>query len=476
MTETDLLELEVGPVGHGGFCVARHDGQVVFVRHALPGELVRARVTEETKNFLRADAVEILKASPDRVEAPCAFAGPGRCGGCDWQHASAAAQRGLKAAVVEEQLKRLAGIERTVHVEEVPFPVIYSEDGEPMASRPGFGWRTRMQFAVDPDGAVGLRRHRSHDIEYIDECLIAHPEAELMGIERNRWPGAIGVEAVVSAGTGDRLVVLTEPKGRGHKPTRVPQLSVPVRVVKPERAQQFRAPVPAKKGQPYKRPPQAHLPFVREQAAGRLWQVSGSGFWQVHPGAAETLAKAVLDALDPQPGEIALDLYCGVGLFAGVLGEKVGTDGLVIGVETGNQAVADAKFNLKDLAQVNIEQGKVEDVLKSLEFGRADQPAPDGGRSQAKRGAAAGHRGGSRVRKADIVVLDPPRTGAGEQVVEYVAALAGRKIAYVSCDPATLARDLKYFSVRGWVLESLRAFDAFPQTSHVECLAVLARG
>ncbi len=468
-------------MGNGGFCVARHDGKVVFVRHALPGELVRARVTEETKNFLRADAVEILKASPDRVEAPCAFAGPGRCGGCDWQHASASAQRGLKAAVVEEQLRRLAGIERTVNVEEVPFPVIYSADGEPMASRPGFGWRTRVQFAVDPDGAVGLRKHRSHEIEYIDECLIAHPEAEVMGIERNRWPGATGVEAVVSAGTGDRLVVLTEPKGKGHKQTKVPQLDVPVRVVRPERAQQYRGPVAAapKKGQKapsFKRPPEAHLPFVREEAAGRLWQVSGSGFWQVHPGAAETLAQAVLDALDPQPGEIALDLYCGVGLFAGVLGEKVGRDGLVIGIETGNQAVKDAKFNLKDLDQVNIEQGKVEEVLKSLEFGRADAPAPAGNRSQAKRGAVAGHRGGSRVRKADIVVMDPPRMGAGEAVVEQVAQLAGRKIAYVSCDPATLARDLKYFSVRGWALESLRAFDAFPQTSHVECLAVLVRG
>lgn len=121
--EPDVLDLEVGNVANGGFCVARHEGRVVFVRHALPGERVRARVTDRTKNFLRADAVEIIEASPDRVEPPCPFAGPGRCGGCDWQHASLPAQRALKAAVVEEQLRRLAGITRTVVVEEVPYPV-----------------------------------------------------------------------------------------------------------------------------------------------------------------------------------------------------------------------------------------------------------------------------------------------------------------------------------------------------------------
>ncbi|GAB2846476.1 class I SAM-dependent RNA methyltransferase [Actinocorallia aurea] len=473
MTATDLLELEVGNVGHGGFCVARHDGKVVFVRHALPGELVRARVTEETKTFLRADAVEILKPSPDRVQAPCEFAGPGRCGGCDWQHASLPAQRALKGEVVAEQLLRLAGIDRPVHVEEVLVPALYTEDGEPLAAPPGLGWRTRVQFAVGPDGGVGLRKHRSHELEYIDRCLIAHPGVEMIGIERHMWPGASGVEGVVSAGTGDRLVVISEPKGRRGRPARVPQLDVPVRVVKPERPQRHQD-----RQQPGVRRPV--VPFVREEAAGRLWQVTGSGFWQVHPAAADTLVKAVMEALDPRPGEIALDLYCGVGLFAGVLGERVGRDGLVVAVETGGQAVRDAKFNLKDLANVSVEQGKVEEVLPLLEFGasapQAKQGRPQPGKAQPKRGAVQGHRGGSRVRGADITVLDPPRAGAGEKVVDEIARRTNRKIAYVSCDPATLARDLKYFSARGWTLETLRAFDLFPQTSHVECVASLVRG
>ncbi|GAA2586118.1 class I SAM-dependent RNA methyltransferase [Actinomadura fulvescens] len=443
-SEDEYLELEVGNVANGGFCVARHEGRVVFVRHALPGERVRAWVTDRTKNFLRADAIEIIEPSADRVLAPCPFAGPGRCGGCDWQHASLPAQRRLKAAVVAEQLERVAGITRSVVVEEVPQPV----EDEAYVRGPGLGWRTRVQFTVS-EGVVGLRKHRSHDIEPVDECLIAHPGVELMGIERHRWPGASSVEGIVSASTGDRLVVLRE---RGRKRARVPRLEVPVRLVR---------------GKPE---PGKSLPYVREEVAGRLFQVSGSGFWQVHPGAARLLFDAVLEALEPKPGEIALDLYCGVGLFAAGLAERVGREGLVVGIESDAQAVRDAKFNLRDLPNVAIERGPVEEVLGDLEFGRADGSE----RSQNKR--TTGHRGGARARGADIVVLDPPRAGAGKEVVDRVAKLAGRKIAYVSCDPATLARDLAYFSERGWTLESLRAFDAFPQTHHVECLATLVRG
>jgi tRNA/tmRNA/rRNA uracil-C5-methylase (TrmA/RlmC/RlmD family) len=447
----DLLELEIGPVAHGGWCVARHDGRVVFVRHTLPGERVRARVTDESKSFLRADAVEILKAAPDRVPAPCPFAGPGRCGGCDWQHVAPAAQRRLKAAVIEEQLERLAGIERSVIVEEIPMP------DAAVLTPPGLGWRTRVQFAVRRDGVVGLRRHRSHEIEPIDACLIAHPEVERLGVERRRWPGMNGVAAIVSAVTGDRVVVLSERRdrrggagggragGRGSgsggrggrtRPAAMPRLDVPVRLVR---------------GRPE---PGRGLPYVRESVAGRLWQVSGDGFWQVHPGAAQLLADAVLAALRPKPGDIAVDLYCGAGLFAGVLGERIGSTGLVVGIESDAQAAHDARFNLRDLPHVSIEHGEVDEVLDAIEFGVA---------------------GGGKVDRADLVVLDPPRTGAGRTIVDRIAKLAGRRVAYVSCDPATLARDLAYFGERGWTLDALRAFDAFPMTHHVEILATLVR-
>jgi tRNA/tmRNA/rRNA uracil-C5-methylase (TrmA/RlmC/RlmD family) len=414
-----LLDLDVGPVAHGGWCVARHDGKVVFVRHALPGERVRARVVDTTTRFTRADAVEVLRASPDRVEPPCPYARPGRCGGCDWQHASLEAQRRLKAAVVEEQLRRVAGIACSVTVEELP-PVAGAD--------PGLGWRTRVRFAVRADGVVGLRRHRSHEVEPVDRCPLAHPELARLGIERQRWPGVTEVEAAVSATTTDRVVAVSSRSAK-RSPT-VPRLDAPVRVVRG-------APVPG-----------PHLPYVREHAAGRRWRVSATSFWQVHPAAAQTLADTVVAGLEPREGERVLDLYAGVGLFAGVLAGHVGPTGQVTAIEESPLAVRDARANLRDLPNVTVVAGRVEHVLDS-----------DLDRDMA----------------ADLVVLDPPRSGAGPAVVRRVADLAGRRIAYVSCDPATLARDLRTFGELGWTLTDLRAFDAFPMTHHVEAVAILQR-
>jgi tRNA/tmRNA/rRNA uracil-C5-methylase (TrmA/RlmC/RlmD family) len=414
------LEVEVGAVAHGGFCVARHEGRAVFVRHALPGERVVAQVTEGAQDdrFLRADAVEILQPSPDRVEAPCPYAGPGKCGGCDWQHATPEAQRRLKAAVIAEQLRRLAKIDRAVEVEEVP--------GTP----DGLGWRSRVQFAVDDEGRAGLRKHRSHEIVPVDHCLIATPEVEQVGVEAHSWPDMAGVEVVAATGSSDRAVIVTPRQGQ-----RVPfvELDVPVSVLRSTDT-----------GTVQRIHGRAH---VREVAAGRTWKVSGSGFWQVHPAAADLLTKAVLDAVQPQPGETAMDLYCGVGLFAGALAEAVGADGEVVAVESDAGALADAAANLAGLEQV---------VLVGERVDRALEQAPEGFESE-------------------VVVLDPPRSGAGRANVERISALNPRAIAYVACDPAALARDLAYFADHGYRLADLRAFDIFPMTQHVECVAALVR-
>src|SRR4051794_3700060 len=298
----DELELEVGAVAHGGHCVARAEGQVVFVRHALPGERVRAKITESGphERFLRADAVEVINASPARVQPPCPYAGPDRCGGCDWQHATLAEQRRLKSTVIAEQLRRLAGLERTVEVQALP------------GSPDGLGWRTRVQFAIDSGGHAGLRKHRSHEVVPVDRCLIAHPEVDGTGVTRRRWRGRYTVE-VITGSTGPALVLVDgerEGPGRGRRAA------------------------------------------VQESAAGRTWRVSESGFWQVHPAAADTLVDAVLRLLSPRPGEHALDLYCGVGLFAGALGDRLAPSGSVIAVESAPIAIADARRNLHDLPQV----------------------------------------------------------------------------------------------------------------------------
>jgi tRNA/tmRNA/rRNA uracil-C5-methylase (TrmA/RlmC/RlmD family) len=383
------FEVDVGPVAHGGHCVARHEGRVVFVRHALPGERVRVTVTEggATSKFWRADATEVRSASPDRVGPPCPWAGPGRCGGCDWQHASLPAQRRLKAAVVMEALAHLAGIEREVVVEQVA-----GDDG-------GLGWRTRVHYAVDAPGHAGLRRHRSHDVVRIDWCRIAHPLVVEARVPEERWPPESAVEVMASVATGERLVLVDGAPGGA----------------------------------------------VTEVAAGREFRVSGSGFWQVHPGAAETLLEAALAGLEPRTGESALDLYCGAGLFAATLAERLGPGGRVTAVESDPAAVADARHNLASLPTVRVERGRVDHVLRRL-----------------------------RLRRADLVVLDPPRSGAGKAVVDLVSRVKARRIAYVACDPAALARDLRWFRERGgYELVDLRAFDLFPMTAHVECVAIL---
>lgn len=423
----ERYEVEVGPVAHGGHCIARHEGRVLFVRHALPGERVVAKITEggPDSKFLRADAVEILQASPDRVPAPCPYSGPGACGGCDWQHVAPGAQRRLKVDVITEQLSRLAGLS--------PEDAGWDGTVEPAPGDKGIegkvpAWRTRVQFAVDAEGYAGLRRHRSHEIERIDQCLIAAPGVTELGIETREWPDTASVEAIAATGSNDRQVIVT-PTPEGRLP--IVELDRPVSVARVD-----------EQGGVHK----VHgRGFVRERAVGRTWRVGSGGFWQVHPQAPDLLAEAVLDGLQPRDGDTALDLYCGVGLFAGAIAEKVGETGAVLGIESGKRAVEDARHNLADLERVRIEHGKVETVLPR-----------------------------TKITEADLIVLDPPRVGAGKSTVKHLASLGARRIAYVACDPAALARDLAYFAEAGYKPVSLRAFDLFPLTHHVECVAILA--
>lgn len=428
------LRLTVGAVAHGGHCVARigpesgvaaeHVGRVVFVRHTLPGEDVTALVTEDTWGpkpvaFCRADAVEIHRPAADRVTPVCPYAGPGRCGGCDWQHVAPPAQLDLKAAVVRDALQRFAGLDVDVRVEPLP--------GGP------WQWRTRTLFAVDRSAGparLGLRRHRSHEIEPVAACPISAPG---VGDAPGRFDPAqlradvTGVEYVLGdAGTVTTVV---------HRPAADPG-------ARPDRRHggaRRRA-----RRLPDRTTVVAGPPTVWHAVAGRGYEVAATGFWQVHPLAGPTFAGAVLAGLRPVTGERALDLYAGAGLFTALLAEAVGRVGTVVGLETDAQAVADAAANLADLPWASVRRGRVDAATV----------------------AAAG--------PADLVVLDPPRTGAGADVVAAIAALRPRAVAYVACDPVALARDLATAAGHGYRLASLRAFDAFAMTQHVECVAILA--
>ncbi|KUH36878.1 MULTISPECIES: class I SAM-dependent RNA methyltransferase [Streptomyces] len=421
-------EVEVGPVAHGGHCVARTaEGRVLFVRHALPGERVVARVTEgdETSRFLRADAVTVLDPSKDRIEAPCPYAGPGRCGGCDWQHAKPGAQRRLKGEVVAEQLRHLAGLTP----EEAGWDgTVVPVEGDKLPAGEVPAWRTRVQYAIDADGRAGLRKHRSHEVQPIDRCLIAAPGVSELGVENRDWSGMASVEAIAATGSQDRQVVLTPRPG-----ARLPlvELDKPVSVLRVEE----------KDGGVHRVHGRA---FVRERADDRTYRVGNGGFWQVHTKAADTLVRAVMQGLLPRKGDTALDLYCGAGLFAGALADRVGDQGAVLGIESGKRAVEDARHNLQHFDRVRVEQGKVEQILPR-----------------------------TGITEVDIIVLDPPRAGAGKQTVHHLASLGARRIAYVACDPAALARDIAYFAETGYRVRTLRAFDLFPMTHHVECVAIL---
>lgn len=368
--------VNVDRIAHGGHGVARHDGRVVFVRHAVPGEQVMVRVTDTSHDrYWSGDAVTVLMASEHRVEPGCVISGPGGCGGCDFQHISPDHQRELKRQVVAEQLDRLAGLDWDGIVEEGP-----------TGAGDGVAWRTRTRW-FGAGEAWGLRAHHSHRVVPLpaEGCQIA-----LAGP-----PTTSGrVADVTLASDGSRTETIDDVRVSGTSP-------------------------------------------VVQRADGRDHWVAADGFWQVHPRAADILVAAVIDGLQPEVGERAVDLYCGVGLFAGALDAR----GLKVwGVEAGWSAIELARRNVPG---ATFRAGRVERSLAKL-------PAD-----------------------VDLVVLDPPRKGARRPVMEAVLALAPRRIAYVACDPSALARDLAIAAEHGWRAAGIRAFDLFPMTHHVECVAVL---
>jgi tRNA/tmRNA/rRNA uracil-C5-methylase (TrmA/RlmC/RlmD family) len=409
--DAEVLELDVGDIAGGGGCVGHApDGRVVFVRHSLPGERVVARVTSSTSSFIRADATDILRPSPDRVTPPCPHAGPGRCGGCDFQHMEIAAQRRLKAVRIADQLRRVGGVERDVEVEPVA------------GDQSGLGWRTRVRLAIDPAGRLGFRQHRSHQLEYVDHCPIACAEVMETGTFHADWSGFDELEIIVAPDSGESLVSVDS--SRKSKP-KLPELVS--RLVLNGHAQQRSG-------------------AVHTTVTDVTFRVSDGVFWQVHIGAASALAQAVRTVLGAARGDTVVDLYAGAGLFSVFTATDVGPRGAVLAVERDRRACADAEYNGRDLPQLKVKKASITPNLIARGIGRPD-----------------------------LVVLDPAREGAGKGVM---AALHGhaatlQRMVYVSCDPSSFSRDIRVLLNEHWTLTSLRAFDIFPMTEHVEMVAAL---
>ncbi|MEV8182436.1 TRAM domain-containing protein [Specibacter sp. NPDC078692] len=462
-TSTTRLTVTVGPVAHGGHCVARHEGRVIFVRHAIPGETVEISLTEhdDDAKFWRADVTRVVEASPERVEhfwpeADALRAGARHgapIGGAEFGHISRQGQLELKTAVVREQLERLGGLSSdsvdalfSVGVEDV--------DSKGTADQQaGLGWRTRVGFAVTPSGKLGMHAHRSHTILPITEMPLALPAINELRLWELDFTGIDRVEVAAPA-NGSGVLVLLAPvhglsdKAAGSAVKRIARslaaLPTPPSVARwnPENSA---IEVVSGRG------------WVKETTDDHEFRVTGDGFWQIHRNAPKVLTDAALGYLLQggylNDGADVADLYAGAGLFTAPLADAVGTDGSVLSVEGSPGTSRDARKNLHASEQVEILQGRVEKILGT-------QPR-------------ASHTEAGQRRRFDAVVLDPPRAGAGKAVVRALVATAPKAIAYVSCDPAAFARDVKYFANAGWQIEKLRAFDLYPHTHHVETVALL---
>jgi len=388
----DLLQVTIEKVAHGGHFIARHDGAVIFVRHAIPGENCTIQITSTGSSFNRADVVSVEAASEFRVEAPCSFANRNGCGGCDFQHISVEHQRTLKSDVIAEQFSRIAKMELRIEVEEV---------GE------STHWRTRAIATTDRNGKLGFYKSRSHSIAPVTDCIICVEGMNFSEIASRDLKGDVRVE-ISASNTGERSIALAPTRGE-------------------EKARLTEGPA-----------------VLHENVLGRSLEVSQESFWQSHKKAPEVLTQVVLEFAQLKSGEHVLDLYGGVGLFSAAILEAVGSTGHVDLIEGSKVATADAARNFAAFSNITIATG---DVAKLL----------------------------PRITAADVVVLDPPRDGAGKEAVAHIARLAPRAIVYVACDPAALARDTAYLADHSYSLVKVRAFDLFPMTHHIECVALYAR-
>ena len=400
------VEIDVTNVAHGGIAVARHDGRVIFVSDAIPGERVVARISDDSKkSFWRAETVSVVTPSEHRrphiwSAASVERAPENRAGGAEFGHIAIGHQRELKRLVLADSLHRMAGVESDVVVEAIPGP----DDGT--------GWRTRLRLHVAADGTLGPFAARSHHVISVKDVPLATPEVATIAPLDESFKGSTHVD-VVAPSTGNAYFLAGDSTS----------------VLRPTR----------------------HA--ITEVVGDREFRLDVHSFWQVHRHAAQTLMTAVQDAIDPQlfdPRAANLDLYGGVGLLAAALGDRFGNHTRITTVESDSLSTDYAAENLAEWSGASAITARVDRYLRELAKARTTL---DGA----------------------TVVLDPPRSGAGKDVVDSLVRFSPAQVVYVACDPVALARDVALFRVRGYELARLRAFDLFPNTHHVEAVASLVR-
>lgn len=391
---------------YGGECFGRlADGRAVFVPFSLPGERVELRLVKEKKGYARAELVQVLDASPERITARCPHYQV--CGGCHYQHMAYDYQLAAKTEILADQLTRIGKIANPPVRDAVP-------------SHEPWNYRNTVQFHLDPEGKLGFQGQRSHQVVPIQECHL--PESILNQL----WP-TLDLEPipnlerlVLRAGAGEEALLVLE----SSDPEPIELLvDLPISVVYSG--------------------PGGSLILAGEntlilEVKGRPFQVSAGSFFQVNTTMAGAMVNHLLDNLELPPQATLVDAYCGVGLFSAFLAPRVGR---LVAIESAPSACEDFVTNLDEFDHTELYEAPVENVLPALEI----QP--------------------------QVILVDPPRAGLDRRALDAILDLGPGTLAYISCDPATLARDARRLVQGGYTLSQVTPFDLFPQTFHIESIS-----
>jgi 23S rRNA (uracil1939-C5)-methyltransferase len=393
---------------YGGEALGRlPDGKAVFAPFILAGETGRLRVREEKRGHVKADLVEILEPSPQRITPRCPHFT--QCGGCHYQHMPYEMQLVAKAEILRDQLQRLGGME------EVPLqPINPSPDA--------FNYRNHIQFHLDPQGKLGFQAAHSNQVIPIAECHLPEP------VLNEIWPQLDieplpGLERIsLRLGMDEEIQLILESTDPELFEFSVEELPISAVHLSPAGAVVL-----------------AGSELVSLEILGRSFQVSAESFFQVNTRMAEAMVQQILEILPLEPSQTLLDLFCGVGLFSAFIAPRVKK---LVGIEVSPAACRDFAVNLDEFDNVELYEAPVAQVLQQINF------------------------------HPDVVLVDPPRSGLDRPAMDGLLAQGASWLAYVSCDPATLARDARRLSAAGYRLAQVTPFDLFPQTFHIESISL----
>ena len=428
-----IIELTLDAIAHGGEAIGRHAGKVVFVPYAIPGERVAVEILEEKERWARGRLLRVLQPSPDRVEPPCPYFGQDLCGGCQWQHIAYERQAELKQEIVVDQLRRLGRLAQppVADILAIAAPAdVHPADASAAEDRPAYlayGYLNQLDLVVDREGRISLRRANGRDLIAVETCLLANDRLDQLQASLDvAWPELEGIKLRASEETDDALVLFQS--SAEDQPELEIDLPAAVAVRTVHGVQ-----------------PLIGDPFLYEEVNGRRYRVSATSYFPANTAGAAALVDTVLAYAGVGLGDAVLDAYCGVGLYSIPLADA---GGHVTGLESSPAACEDFAANAGERENVELHEGVVEEILPVL--------------------VAAGQR-------VDVIVLDPPRAGAGPEVLRDLAALGPRRIVYVASDPASLARDGVHLAAAGYRLVEAQPVDLFPQTCRVETVSLWER-